>query len=116
MVAKLIAWGTDREQTRVRMLAALDEFRLIGPATTIPFHKALLRHPEFIKGNLSTHFLAEHMPTLEARPSAEAVRYAALIAALEGDRGGPSPGSPGPAEADNVWRRAGRWAAVGIGR
>ncbi len=109
MVAKLITWGHDREHARVRMLAALDEFRLVGPATTIPFHKALLRHPEFIAGNLSTHFLAEHMPTLEAHPGEQAVRLAALIAALEGGEA-----RSGAATQDNEWSRAGRWAAVGL--
>src|SRR5690349_6828005 len=48
MVAKLIVHGVDREHARRRMLRALDEFCIEGPATLIGFHKALLSHPCFV--------------------------------------------------------------------
>ncbi|HEY2208052.1 MAG TPA: acetyl-CoA carboxylase biotin carboxylase subunit [Gaiellaceae bacterium] len=50
MVAKLIVHGEDREHARRRMLRALGEFWIEGPATLIGFHKALLSHPCFIAG------------------------------------------------------------------
>jgi acetyl-CoA/propionyl-CoA carboxylase biotin carboxyl carrier protein len=50
MVAKLIVHGVDREHARRRMLRALDEFWIEGPATLIGFHKALLSHPCFVAG------------------------------------------------------------------
>ena len=50
MIAKLIVHGVDREHARMRMLRALDEFRIEGPTTLVPFHKALLSHPCFIAG------------------------------------------------------------------
>ena len=50
MVAKLIAWATDREKARRRMLRALDEFVLEGPPTTIPFHLLALQQPDFVEG------------------------------------------------------------------
>ena len=50
MIAKLIVHGVDREHARRRMLRALDEFWIEGPATLIGFHKALLSHPCFIAG------------------------------------------------------------------
>src|SRR2546430_5316179 len=50
MVAKLIVRGVDREHARRRMLRALDEFWIEGPATLIGFHKALLSHPCFVAG------------------------------------------------------------------
>jgi len=50
MVAKLIVWDVDRESARRRMLRALGEYVVEGPATLIPFHRWLLELPEFIEG------------------------------------------------------------------
>jgi len=50
MVAKLIVHGVDREHARRRMLRALEEFWIEGPATLIGFHRALLSHPCFVAG------------------------------------------------------------------
>ncbi len=50
MVAKLIVWDVDRESARRRMLRALDEYVVEGPATLIPFHKWLFSLDEFIAG------------------------------------------------------------------
>jgi len=50
MIAKLIVRGADREQARLRMLRALDEFELGGPPTLLGFHRALLSHPCFVAG------------------------------------------------------------------
>jgi acetyl-CoA/propionyl-CoA carboxylase biotin carboxyl carrier protein len=58
LIAKLIVQGVDREHARRRMLRALDEFRLDGVKSLIPFHKALLTHPCFIEGG-TCHGLVE---------------------------------------------------------
>jgi acetyl-CoA/propionyl-CoA carboxylase biotin carboxyl carrier protein len=58
MIAKLIVHGVDREHARRRMLRALDEFVIAGPKTLIGFHKALLRHDCFIRGE-TCHGLVE---------------------------------------------------------
>jgi acetyl-CoA/propionyl-CoA carboxylase biotin carboxyl carrier protein len=50
MIAKLIVRGVDREHARRRMLRALDEFVIEGPKTLLGFHKALLAHECFIRG------------------------------------------------------------------
>jgi acetyl-CoA/propionyl-CoA carboxylase biotin carboxyl carrier protein len=50
MVAKLIVWDVDRETARRRMLRALGEYVVEGPATLIPFHRWLLGLDEFIAG------------------------------------------------------------------
>ncbi len=50
MVAKLIVHGVDREHARRRMLRALDEFVIAGPKTLLGFHKALLEHECFVRG------------------------------------------------------------------
>jgi len=58
MIAKLIVHGADREHARRRMLRALDEFLIEGPKTLIGFHKALLSHECFIRGE-TCHGLVE---------------------------------------------------------
>jgi acetyl-CoA/propionyl-CoA carboxylase biotin carboxyl carrier protein len=50
MIAKLIVHGVDREHARRRMLRALDEFVIAGPKTLLGFHKALLEHDCFVRG------------------------------------------------------------------
>jgi acetyl-CoA carboxylase biotin carboxylase subunit len=57
LVAKLIAWGSDREEARARMLRALDMFVVDGIQTSIPLHQRILRHADFIDGRLDTGFL-----------------------------------------------------------
>lgn len=56
LVAKLIAHGNNRQEAIARMRRALDEFVIEGIKTTIPFHKKVLTHPDFIKGNFNTGF------------------------------------------------------------
>lgn len=60
MIGKLIAWGENREEAIQRMQRALDEFTISGIASTIPFHKAVLQHPSFLKGETYTDFVARH--------------------------------------------------------
>jgi acetyl-CoA/propionyl-CoA carboxylase biotin carboxyl carrier protein len=58
MIAKLIVHGADREHARMRMLRALDEFVIEGPSTLLGFHKALLSHECFVRGE-TCHGLVE---------------------------------------------------------
>ncbi len=58
MIAKLIVRGVDREHARRRMLRALDEFVIEGPKTLLGFHKALLSHQCFVRGE-TCHGLVE---------------------------------------------------------
>ena len=50
LIAKLVVLGRDRENARLRMLRALDEFVIDGPPTLLGFHRALLSHPCFVEG------------------------------------------------------------------
>ena len=54
LVAKLVAWGSNREEARQRMLRALSEYSIEGIQTTIPFYRSLLRDDAFASGNYST--------------------------------------------------------------
>jgi acetyl-CoA/propionyl-CoA carboxylase biotin carboxyl carrier protein len=54
LIAKLITFGTDRDDARRKMIRALDEFVIEGVPTTIDFHKFAMTQPDFIEGNVST--------------------------------------------------------------
>ena len=65
LMAKLICWGKDREEARIRMLRALDEYAITGVKTTIPFQQKILKHPKFIEGDFNTGFIPDHMMNQE---------------------------------------------------
>ncbi|NPV37775.1 Biotin carboxylase of acetyl-CoA carboxylase [Brevinematales bacterium NS] len=57
LVAKVLAWGRDRQEAIARMRRLLDEMRIEGIKTTAPFHRQMMDNPDFIKGNYSTKFM-----------------------------------------------------------
>lgn len=57
MLAKLIAWGTTREEASRRLIDAIDSFEIEGVATTLPFGKYVLQHEAFISGKFDTNFV-----------------------------------------------------------
>ncbi len=59
LLAKVIAWGKDREEALVRMERALEEMVLEGVATNQAFHLRVLRHPRFRAGQVDTGFVRE---------------------------------------------------------
>jgi pyruvate carboxylase subunit A len=65
LVAKLIVHGSDRAEAIARAGRALREFVVVGPATTISYHRAILDSPDFRSGKLSTGFIEEHPELVE---------------------------------------------------
>jgi acetyl-CoA/propionyl-CoA carboxylase biotin carboxyl carrier protein len=61
LIAKLIVWGSDREDARRRTLGALREMVIEGPATTIPADIAILEHPDFISVEHSTNWVEQKL-------------------------------------------------------
>jgi acetyl-CoA carboxylase biotin carboxylase subunit len=57
MIAKLITTAQTREEAISKMRRALDEFVIEGIKTTIPFHRQLMDHPDYISGNFTTAFM-----------------------------------------------------------
>lgn len=57
MIAKLIVTAQTREEAINKMKRALDEFVIEGVKTTIPFHRQLMVHPDYISGNYTTKFM-----------------------------------------------------------
>ncbi len=65
MISKLITNGSTRNDAINRMKRALSEYIILGVKTTLPFHKAIIRNPNFIKGDLNTHFIDDHKKKID---------------------------------------------------
>jgi propionyl-CoA carboxylase alpha chain len=62
MIAKLVTWGPTREEAIGRQVDALDSFRIEGIGHNVDFLSALMQHPRFRSGNITTGFIAEEYP------------------------------------------------------
>jgi len=63
MIAKLVTYGSNRAEAAARMRGALDEFYIRGVSHNIAFLSALLTHPRFVKGELTTGLVGEEYPS-----------------------------------------------------
>ena len=109
LVAKLLTWGMTRDEAIARMVRALDEFKVEGIKTTIPFHREVMRHPAFLSGNYHTGFLEEFRAGNEERSLHLVAALAALVGIQEksGEARARGPGlSP--------WKLAGRRESMGL--
>lgn len=91
MIAKIIVWDEDRPRAIRKMLATIDETVIFGVHTNLPYLKAILSHPEFVDGTMTTQFIGQHFPEgLEREPQSEVQR---LFAARAMDEFTRSPGA-----------------------
>jgi propionyl-CoA carboxylase alpha chain len=92
MIAKLITWGATRDEAADLQIAALDRFEIEGLGHNIDFVSAIMQHPRFRSGELTTGFIAEEYPegfhgaasTRELVKSLAAI--AGFVATAEADR------------------------------
>jgi acetyl-CoA carboxylase biotin carboxylase subunit len=59
MIAKIITTAQTREEAIAKMKRALEEFYIEGIKTTIPFHRQLMEHPDYLAGNYTTKFMED---------------------------------------------------------
>ena len=117
MIAKLIAYGVDRQQAQQKLIAALAQTAVIGVKTNIDFLAKVAQEPDFTAGKIDTHFIAQHSASLLSTPekaSHRALIFAAVsrmrtneIAAREKLRASNDPYSP--------WGIANGWRLNGTG-
>ncbi len=82
MIAKLITWGATRDEAADKQIEALDKFEIEGLGHNIDFVSAIMQHPRFRSGELTTGFIAEEYPDgfTGAATSDAAKRHLAAIA------------------------------------
>jgi acetyl/propionyl-CoA carboxylase alpha subunit len=105
LLAKLVTWGSSREESLQRMRAALARTAILGVVTNHPRLQAVLEHPAFERGELHTGFIEEHLSELtrERCPPPEAV--AAAVAAISRQSLAPTRGRAVP----DPWGSLGGW-------
>ena len=84
MIAKLVTWAPTRAEAIDRQVAALDRFEIEGVGNNLDFLSALMQHPRFRSGNITTGFIAEEYPDgFHGAPAApELIQTLAAVAAL----------------------------------
>ncbi len=86
MIAKLVVGGATRNEAIAQIRDALDAFHIRGISHNVPFLAAVLAHPRFIEGRLSTGFIEEEYPDgLQPRPltNTETALFVAVTAVLQ---------------------------------
>jgi acetyl-CoA carboxylase biotin carboxylase subunit len=114
LIAKLTVSGASRTEAVERLARALDEYRVVGVKTTLPFFRWLVRERAFIDAAFSTTYLdtvladrREPFVTPSAADEADAVVTAALAAWMRAHAAAAAPGDGG-----SQWRRTGRFEAL----
>ena len=85
MISKLCVWERTRDLAIARMERALYEYVVVGVKTNIPFHKAVMRNPDFRSGNITTAFIEDHniLEFVEDIVKSEAEKGDTLASAIE---------------------------------
>lgn len=87
LISKLIVWGETRAEAILRMRRALEEYRILGVHTNIPFHQRLMDSHRFMAGQFDTRFVEERFSLENAQESVETrPEVAAIIAAVVAHR------------------------------
>jgi len=122
LLAKVIAWGPDREQARRRMIGALERFVLLGVRTNVEFLAELLASAAFKSATFTTSTLDRRDPAVTADATAssaheENIAIATAAAALAASNVGAAVVGSGAARATSgPWERLGAWRLGGGSR
>ncbi len=92
MIAKLVTWGETRKEAADLQVQALDAFRIAGLGHNVDFLSAIMQHPRFRSGELTTGFIAEEYPEgFQGAPASDELlrglaSVGGVIAAADADR------------------------------
>jgi acetyl/propionyl-CoA carboxylase alpha subunit len=118
ILAKVIAWGADRPSALARLATALDETRVHGVVTNLPFLKALARDPDVARAAFDTEWIERAFLTRFAGMiAAPAPELALVAAALAESSAGVRPaanGGGGARDAAEAFRELGPWRHPGL--
>jgi acetyl/propionyl-CoA carboxylase alpha subunit len=109
MISKLICYGETRGEAVLRMRRALEEYRIMGVKTNIPFHQHMMDSHRFLTGQFDTKFVEERfsMSDREAPDVMEAAILATLVAHRQGQQASQIV-APGDRDTSN-WKWYARW-------
>ena len=109
LISKLICYGETRAEAVLRMRRALEEYRIMGVKTNIPFHQHMMDSHRFLSGQFDTSFVEERfsMSDREASDSLEAAILATMVAHRRGQRASQIV-APGARDTSN-WKWLSRW-------
>ena len=118
MIAKVVAWGEDRERARLALAEALADTRIAGLNTNLFFLETLVRHPAFAEAALDTHFIETHGVAAVEPPAGdtEAMRAMAAVAVLEDRAGRLLARQEAAPDRFSPWGRSDAWRLNSAGR
>ena len=108
LIAKLVVWGSTREESIQRTLRALNEFKVTGVKNNVRFLERIALADDFVKGNYNTHFIEDNFDFLmggkeQNMQDDDVVSIAAFVEYL--DRIGELKPKYEPATALNSWQK-----------
>lgn len=109
MISKLICYGETRGEAVLRMRRALEEYRIMGVKTNIPFHQHMMESHRFLSGQFDTRFVEERfsMSERDVHDELEAAIFATLVAHRRSQQASQIV-APGDRDASN-WKWYTRW-------
>jgi acetyl-CoA carboxylase biotin carboxylase subunit len=111
MIAKLVVWGPTRTDAMARLRRVLNEYRVVGVKTTIPFFQWLVKEPDFLNGRFDTTYLDEILAGRRGQPfvpATETDELDATVAAAIGSWVASHRALAETAPDASVWRRTAR--------
>jgi len=104
MIAKLITFGSTREEARLRMIRAINDYHISGISTTLPFGKFVMQHEAFISGNFDTKFIEKHFKAeMLEHLTPELDQAAAVAAAIFSEQSQPTKQIAATSNVDSQW-------------
>ena len=107
LLAKVIAFGRDRDESIGRMSAALSRTVVLGVGTNLWRLREILAHRAFLAGELHTGFIEEHLPVSSGPSSPPPAAIAAAVGALQQTKAAPS--GLRVSASDDPWHTLGSW-------
>ena len=112
LISKLLCWGETRGEAILRMRRALEEYRILGVRTNIPFHQSIMDSHRFMGGQIDTRFVEERFSMDEPQENRDQLEpIAALLATLVAHRESQQASQivrRGSRDTSN-WKWVGRW-------
>ena len=108
LISKLITTGKTRQQAILRMRRALEEYRIVGVHTNIPFHQSMMDSPRFTSGEYDTRFIEEYFSPRDLENGTRSYPDIAALMAVLASRQTLTKSAQAHAAKSSRWKWAGR--------